>query len=1031
MRKSDMWRAVLGSALLVAGFAAFGQSAPPPRSVADVLAVLEQYKPDPEQVNRLKAEVAKQPPQTADPVDLRRFYLDRGLAAGQLGLVAQQLADLRKALELTPPGDSERYNIYGQVAAAEMQAGDFAAAMKMWLDAPRAARLSGQQLAAWTSVSTSSAAFGDLKTARTAHAQAEGLLTSLQTGTNFARPYFENNWRALVERSRAGILRLEGKHAEAELSYRQVLMLWDRQIEEIYPRIPQQFSPPPLSTYQRAAVFFEAMNLAPTLLEQGKYAEAEAAARNALKRALGFFGKYSPETGVAVTRLASTVFEQGRFGEARALAEAALGIQGQIGASPVSSTSIFAQRIVGAALVEEGEYAQADQAFARLREAVLKQPETAERLGTGSPSWVYAQVRLGKSAAAVEQARRIYENQHKRYGDAFYHVVEARGLHALALAADGRHEEALREFRAAIPVLLAAASERTGEEGFGIAKARRLTRILDAYIALLGRFAAGGKPVQGVEPVGEAFLVSDFARGSSVQRALVAASARAAIRDPELAKLAREEQDAGQRAASLTGILVDLLSRPPEKSLPAVIAAMRRDIEDLRKRRAELKQEIAKRFPDYANLIDPKPVALEAARRTLLPGEALIVLYGTDERTFVWAVPREGQARFHAAALGRPERDRLVATLRKALDVGDAPLERFPRFDIAAAHKLFAELLAPVEPAWGGAKSLLVIPHGSLGQLPFALLVTQPGELATSGLPFEGYRRTAWLLRRAAVTQLSSVNTLASLRSVQRAKAPSRPFAGFGDPVFGPQQLAQAAPVATRSLRLRSAAFDDPQAARKALSTRLAQLTRLPDTAEELEGIAKALGAAAEQDLLLGVKASETAVKSADLSDRRVIAFATHGLVPGDLDGLTQPALALSNPQVTGEKDADGLLAMDEILALKLNADWVVLSACNTASSGGASEEAVSGLGRAFFYAGARALLVSNWPVETVSAKLLTTDIFRRQATDAKLARAEALRQAMLHLMDNETGKGRDGKPLFSYAHPMFWAPFSLVGDGN
>jgi CHAT domain-containing protein len=134
---------------------------------------------------------------------------------------------------------------------------------------------------------------------------------------------------------------------------------------------------------------------------------------------------------------------------------------------------------------------------------------------------------------------------------------------------------------------------------------------------------------------------------------------------------------------------------------------------------------------------------------------------------------------------------------------------------------------------------------------------------------------------------------------------------------------------------------------------------------------------------------------------------------------------------MTGEKDADGLLAMDEILGLKLNADWVVLSACNTAAAAGAGGEAISGLGRAFFYAGARALLVSNWPVETISAKLLVTDVFRRQAADPRLSRAEALRQAMLNLMDNETSKDKDGKPHYSYAHPMFWAPFTLVGDGG
>jgi CHAT domain-containing protein len=94
-----------------------------------------------------------------------------------------------------------------------------------------------------------------------------------------------------------------------------------------------------------------------------------------------------------------------------------------------------------------------------------------------------------------------------------------------------------------------------------------------------------------------------------------------------------------------------------------------------------------------------------------------------------------------------------------------------------------------------------------------------------------------------------------------------------------------------------------------------------------------------------------------------VIAFASHALVPYDLDGLDQPAIALSAPSVTGD-DEDGLLTMGEIMALKLNADWVVLSACNTAAAQGAGAEAVSGLGRAFFYAGTRAILASMY-VET------------------------------------------------------------------
>jgi CHAT domain-containing protein len=201
-------------------------------------------------------------------------------------------------------------------------------------------------------------------------------------------------------------------------------------------------------------------------------------------------------------------------------------------------------------------------------------------------------------------------------------------------------------------------------------------------------------------------------------------------------------------------------------------------------------------------------------------------------------------------------------------------------------------------------------------------------------------------------------------------------------------------------------------------------LNALPDTADELREIATVLKANQAGDVFVGRQASERNVKSTRLDDRRIIAFATHGIAPGELIGLDQPALALSNPALSGDADEDGFLTMEEILALRLDADWVVLSACNTGSADGRGGEAVSGLGRAFFYAGARSMLVSNWAVETTSARLITTEVFRRQAENPRLNRAEALRLSMLSLMEKSAGG-------FSYAHPAFWAPFTLVGDSG
>jgi CHAT domain-containing protein len=151
--------------------------------------------------------------------------------------------------------------------------------------------------------------------------------------------------------------------------------------------------------------------------------------------------------------------------------------------------------------------------------------------------------------------------------------------------------------------------------------------------------------------------------------------------------------------------------------------------------------------------------------------------------------------------------------------------------------------------------------------------------------------------------------------------------------------------------------------------------------------------------------------------------------VPGELDGLNQPALALSAPDVA-DVDGDGLLTMDEVLALKLDADWVVLSACNTGSGVRAGAEAASGLGRAFFYAGARSLLLTNWAVYSVPAAQLVSDLFRRQAAD-EVPRGEALRQAMMALVDGPGFLDEAGKEVATFAHPVFWAPYTLVGDGG
>jgi CHAT domain-containing protein len=159
-----------------------------------------------------------------------------------------------------------------------------------------------------------------------------------------------------------------------------------------------------------------------------------------------------------------------------------------------------------------------------------------------------------------------------------------------------------------------------------------------------------------------------------------------------------------------------------------------------------------------------------------------------------------------------------------------------------------------------------------------------------------------------------------------------------------------------------------------------------------------------------------------------VLHFATHGLLANETSrfaqGTLEPALVLTPPQKSeggGTEEDDGLLMASEVSALKLDADWVILSACNTAAGGSNAQEALSGLAQAFFFAGSRALLVSHWYVDSDATVTLITDLFGRLGRDRNLNRAEALRQAMLGLLKSNARA----------AHPGYWAPFVVVGDGR
>jgi CHAT domain-containing protein len=993
--------------------------APPPRTVTEIIGILDRQGTDTPIAHLADAS----PPSSARVDALADFYVERGLAAGRIGRARQELDDLHKATEYFLQTVSPVEWIYRILALAEERDGNYFRYLRylgMSMRGPWSVWQNDQLAIGYASI-------GDVRAAEVFLAEA--------TRWYGSGPWLWS-WTWITDRgfmhalAKAVLLDATGRHVEAEAVARKVIawLVADR----------EGARSPWAPTVDEVHAF-----LARALIRQGRLLEAESEAREAALGALATQqGRYSPHTAWMLRSLVWVLLEQGRYREAETLARAVIEIFEKTDVAPDSLRVATARADLARALELQGRDEESLGAYEVIRAGLRRDPESLEQFFRGNVPYAELLVKAGRVDQGLEMLGVALERSKRLVGETHRETAEIRGSLAQAYAAKGDSRRALHEFREASVGLAARVPDLDAEP---TAARQRLVGILSSYIELLA--AIEGSPLAreaGIDAIAESFRVADIARVGTVQRALGANAARAAARSPALAELVRVQQDANRKIRALYEELANTLSEPSDRANEKV-AELRRRIEASRRILDALTVRIEKEFPAYAELVDPKPVTVDQARAMLRPGEALIATLVTKDRTFVWAMSRSGPVAFTAAPMSAKAIENTVATLRRALEPQAKTLEGIPEFDLVAAHRLYRALLEPVRHGWQDARSLLVVANGPLGQLPLALLPTGPTKLPPeSGAIFANYRQVPWLVRRHAVTTLPSVASLAALRTIPPGDPNRRSFVGFGDPYFSREQATLAAEEHVTVTSTREAPPRDVVALTKRAvpirlrglsaafpSSQLAKLPRLPETAEEIRDLAGATNADLVRDVILGARANEKAVKTLDLTRYRIVAFATHGLVPGDLEGLTQPALALSSPDVA-DVEGDGLLTMDKILSLRLDADWVVLSACNTASGQGAGSEAVSGLGRAFFYAGARALLVSNWPLETTSARALTTDLFRRQQHSPGVSRAHALQQTMNWLIDHgESVDAATGKTAFSYAHPIFWAPFTLIGDGD
>ncbi len=1001
---------------------------PPPRRINDILDMLNQPGQfDASITAAIKTKADALAPDTDNATKLAMFYRERGVNARELGRYQQQLEDLHTALQYlaktTGLDDKSKARILFDAGVAEAVAGNFQRGVDLFQQSIKTQpRDYSYYTLAWLYFES-----GDFKAGE--EATKAGLILADEL-MDRARKHNNNRWlislRINRDRLKANLLDSKGLHAEAEPLRRACLDLMRRSFfRKEHPWV----------------YLAHRGKLALNLAKQGRLVEAEFEARESLKEALGHGGKDSGSTGEIVNRLGYILLLQGRPGEAEKVIRAGIHIIKASGLPDDCQLMGDVKKMLGMVLVAKHDFKEAQKQFEDIQKDLKGNQYYYQKNIALNPAAIIALIKTGHALQAMTPIETAYKNYNQKLGKDNYPAAQMLALKGMANAALKNTRQAIDDFSKAFLVLF---KKKTGSN-INFLKKQFLDIYTESYLNLLSEiYQSQNEKEFGIDVSATSFKLIEEIKAGSIQKALGASGARTAAIDPALAEIVRREQDAQRQISALQETLSNALAAPPDQQNPTALQDLKASIDSLQRARTALFDEIQVRFPKYSDFTDPQPVDFAEIQKNLNAKEALIAIYPAAKHTFVWAIPKAGKEAFAVASISDKELKQTVSRLREALDPGPRRFGDIPDLDMEKAHGLYRQFLMPVAKGWQDAEDLLVVVSGPLGTIPLSILPTAPVKLGpATDLMFGNYKEIPWLVRKASITRIPSATAFVALRSTPQGSPDRKAFVGFGDPFFNLSQLARAEKATetkkvllasrggrlhVRGIRVTEKGTLDNE---KISSVNIGMLGRLPDTKEEIESIAAAMGADPVSDVFVGRQATEHKVKTMDLADRRVIVFATHALVPGDLDGLHQPAIALSAPSVTGEND-DGLLTMEEVLKLKLNADWVVLSACNTGAAEGAGAEALSGLGQAFFYAGTRAMLVSMWPVETTSAKKLTTGLFQLQKENKSLSRARALQRSILQLIDAPGLKDQEsGMLVASYAHPLFWAPFIIVGDGG
>jgi CHAT domain-containing protein len=591
---------------------------------------------------------------------------------------------------------------------------------------------------------------------------------------------------------------------------------------------------------------------------------------------------------------------------------------------------------------------------------------------------------------------------------------ESQGARALSdfSRSDTDFEVALPGTKPAAEAALIHAGElmRSGSTGAALSVCRRAVATLvkvdagtspELMAPCLDAYAAGGTFSFLSPNLAEMFLAAQVAQGTITSHQIAQASASLAenARDPKIGA-ALKQRDQLQREVDRIYRALDTIGTAGASGRAGEqVAQLQQQADQVQAALSRAEAEVRTLSPNYGQLVQDV-VPASAVFAALHPNEAFVALFLSKTGGWAFAL-RDGNIAISKIEGGIGKVGPLVTAIRAGIE--KTQVNALPTFDIDDSRRLYDITLGGVAAATKGASSLVIAPTGPLLSLPFEVLLTGPAEL--------GKLATApWLLRQATITHVPAATNFVSLRKVANSSQASKQWFGFGD--FRPVSVAQA----QRSFPVGPCGDS---------GRLLAALPALPGAVKELENARAVLNAAAA-DELTGAAFTADQVMKTSLKDYRILHFAAHALLPTDLRCQTEAAIVTSPP--SGAPDAGGaLLSASKLLGLDLDANLVILSACNSGGPGGGAGESLSGLARSFFFAKARSLLVTHWEVSDQVAALLVVLTINDVKEKPAQGVTGALREAQLSILD----RAATGKLPAEIAHPFFWAPFAVIGDGG